>query len=531
MRLQLIGTFRLQDAGGADFSPRGSKACALLALICTATDHRRARRWLEAKLWSDRSADQASGSLRQTLYEIRQALGPYADRLTTDREIVALADVDTDIEADPVGVARAVAAGREFLEGIDIRDEAFEEWLAEQRARFVPPDLRPTKHGPAGLRRVPLLVQVNSLGSGVETFLPVALSSEISRLIGDLAEVEIYHISPGRSEILAPVKGLRLTIETALFDNSIHVVASITNIAQRRVAWTRRAKFPSEPAAAMESADFSRLTFEAAEAAHAALALAVEPDSGTWAQGRQSQAIRAIFTFDHEQLLRADRLLKESIDVAPTAQAWAWRAFLRQTMMIERVRTDFDEVRDEAEGFAHMALSYPGPNSTVLALVSQISAMLSMDAVAANATAQEAVAINPLNPYAHYALAASYLRANRFDDATRHGNIAADISANAHNGFFFMGISALIALASGDIDSCIQSYETIAHRAPRFRPPLRGLIVLSLIKGDHARAARYTGMLAKAEPGFTLDMLLHNDGYPAVTMRMMGLLQAASRRL
>jgi tetratricopeptide (TPR) repeat protein len=157
--------------------------------------------------------------------------------------------------------------------------------------------------------------------------------------------------------------------------------------------------------------------------------------------------------------------------------------------------------------------------------------MLAMDAAAAFATAQEAVTINPLNPYAHYALAASYLRASRFDEAARHGQIAADIAANAHNAFFFQGISALIALAAGDLDGCIRVYETIAHRAPQFRPPLRGLTVLSLVKGDQARAARYAALLARAEPGFALETLLFDDHYPAVTMRTMGLLQAASQRL
>ena len=534
MHLQLIGTFRLHDAGGADRTPRGSKARALVALICTAPDRRRTRRWLEARLWSDRGPDQASGSLRQTLYEIRQALGPNGERLGSDRDMVWLTGISTDIEADPAGVARAVAAGHEFLEGIDIRDEAFEDWLSAERARYSAPGRPTPRAAVAEMRRVPFLVQVNDMssntGGGTASFLPVALSSEIARLIADLAEVEVYHVAPGKSAVVAPVRGLRLTIESAPYDNALHLVATIANIAQRRVAWTRRARFPRDPTAAIESGDFARLAFEAAEAAHAALALAVEPDSETWAQGRQAQAVRAMFTFDREQLLRADRLLKESIDVMPSAQAWAWRAFLRQTLVMERVKTDFRQAREEAEGFALMALSFPGRNSMVLALVSQISAMLAMDAAAAFATAAEAAAINPLNPYAHYALAASHLRAGQFEDAIRHGKIAADIAANAHNAFFFQGISALIALAAGDIDGCIRVYETIAFRAPQFRPPLRGLTVLSLVKGDHAKATRYAGMLAKAEPGFALDTLLFDEGYPAVTMRGMGLLQRAHER-
>ena len=38
-------------------------------------------------------------------------------------------------------------------------------------------------------------------------------------------------------------------------------------------------------------------------------------------------------------------------------------------------------------------------------------------------------------------------------------------------------------------------------------------------------------VLTKAEDGFSLDRLLHDDTYPAMTLRKMGLLKAASQRL
>ncbi len=531
MQLFLIGTFRLIDRDGIDRSPKGAKACALMALVCSTPERRRTRRWIEARLWSDRDRAQASGSMRQALYQIRQALGPYAGLLSAGRDYVTLTGIATDLESDPAAAAQAIAAGREFLEGIDIQDDAFEEWLTAERTRYAPPE-RPVRRAEPGVsRRLPFLVQVSDIGGGAAAFLPVALSSEISRLIGDLAEVEIYHVAPGKSAVVMPVRGLRLTIESARFGRDIHLVATISNIAQRRVAWTRRAKFPGDVTAAMDSAQFARLVFEAAEAAHAALALAVEPDSETWAQGRQAQAVRAIFTFERSQLDRADRLLQESLDVAPSAQAWAWRAFLRQTQIIERTASDMVKAQDEAVHAARMALSFPGRNSTVLALVSQLSAMVSMDAQAAFATAEESVAINPLNPYGRYALAAAYLRAGKLSEARHHGKIAADTASNAHNGFFFQGILGLVALMSGDIDGCIRVYDQIAYRAPSFRAPLRGLTVLSLVKGEHDKAQNFSAKLGKIEDGFSVERLLNDERYPGVTLRSMGLLKAAALRV
>lgn len=130
MFIRMIGVFEVRDEAGQDRTPRGAKARALLALLARTPGHRRPRRWLEARLWSDRGQEQASGSLRQALTELRKALGPLADRLASDRDCVALAGFGTDL-ADTAAARRALAQGREFLEGIDIPDPGFNLWLAD----------------------------------------------------------------------------------------------------------------------------------------------------------------------------------------------------------------------------------------------------------------------------------------------------------------------------------------------------------------------------------------------------------------
>jgi hypothetical protein len=135
MHIRLAGVFEVRDDQGRDCTPRGAKARAILAMLCQTPDRRRARRWLESRLWSDRGAEQASGSLRQALMEIRKSLNGEADRLETDRDMVRLSGVVTDLEQDRDAAIRALQSGREFLEGIDIIDHAFEDWLREERER------------------------------------------------------------------------------------------------------------------------------------------------------------------------------------------------------------------------------------------------------------------------------------------------------------------------------------------------------------------------------------------------------------
>ena len=88
MRFQLNGQFRVFDAAERDITPRGIKERGLLALLVLSPGQRRTRIWLQDKLWSDRSPEQASGSCRQALSNIRNAFGPAALHLQSDRSAV-----------------------------------------------------------------------------------------------------------------------------------------------------------------------------------------------------------------------------------------------------------------------------------------------------------------------------------------------------------------------------------------------------------------------------------------------------------
>jgi hypothetical protein len=155
MRVRMMGEFRVTDAAGNDCTPRGSKARALVALLCRTPGHRRPRRWLMGKLWSDRGAEQASGSLRQALTELRRALGPLAGQLESDRDCVALVGATVDLDDEPTVARAAAEEGREFLEGLDVADPAFASWLQEERARVADqlrPANRPRPDAPIRLR-------------------------------------------------------------------------------------------------------------------------------------------------------------------------------------------------------------------------------------------------------------------------------------------------------------------------------------------------------------------------------------------
>jgi TolB-like protein len=153
LRLDLLGGFALHDAHSRELAIRSKKAQALLAILALATGRPQARAKLIALLWSDRGEAQARSSLRQALSELRKAL-PDVDPpiLTGGREEVCLDPRSVAVDAVTLGrlieedtadsLAQAAELYRgDLLDGLDVRDAAFEEWRTVEgeglRARTV----------------------------------------------------------------------------------------------------------------------------------------------------------------------------------------------------------------------------------------------------------------------------------------------------------------------------------------------------------------------------------------------------------
>lgn len=142
--LHVMGGLRLEIAGG-DACPRSRKARALLGYLAVVPDHAATRERLSDLLWTDRGAEQARGSLRQALAEIRQHANGLP-LLAATRERVALAPgaVRTDIDHIEAAAGRREAGDLArcvdrirgpFLDELDGLSSVFDEWLYSERPR------------------------------------------------------------------------------------------------------------------------------------------------------------------------------------------------------------------------------------------------------------------------------------------------------------------------------------------------------------------------------------------------------------
>ncbi|MCB6177820.1 hypothetical protein LHP98_06705 [Rhodobacter sp. Har01] len=529
MFVRLIGAFEMRDDSGRDCTPRGAKTRALIAMLCQTPDRRRPRRWLEGKLWSDRGAEQASGSLRQSLMELRKSLGEASATLLTDRDSVQLAEMSTDLDGDAAAAIAAMRLGREFLEGIDIVDPAFLDWLREERRRIAVALLPSGTAAPAlagtAADRPPFVVQYGALPDGVGNFAARELALGIARLAAEFSHLDLYGVDGTAVPAQIPAGGLVLHLEGAEIQGRVHMMASLVARSNRQTVWSQRLAVSEPDEVALGLGEVPPLVFQAAEATLLQMPrLAEEPlcTAALAVNARIARAMTDIFSYDGARLRAADLLLAEAQEILPSARLCAWRSLVRQIMFVERTEDDPRRLQSEADAFARNALEHTAGNPLVLALVSHARVMVDENPEAGTVLARDAVRLSPFNAFGYWSEAAANIRHERLPEALASARRGAAIASRSSIGHWWEALSGLAALRGGLIAPAIAHYEAAHYRAPSFRAAMRHLAYLYLEAEAPAKARRVLTALVRAEPDFHPARLLTED-YPATTLRRSGL--------
>jgi DNA-binding SARP family transcriptional activator/TolB-like protein len=133
----------VDDSMGRNCLPRTRKTRALLAILAMASPKPVLRQHLASLLWSRREQEQARGSLRQSVHELQDTLGPtWSHLFITDRHYLSLRGAALQIDA--LSIAQPTVMSAEILdrfeevllEDLNGLDPAFDRWLDDERARF-----------------------------------------------------------------------------------------------------------------------------------------------------------------------------------------------------------------------------------------------------------------------------------------------------------------------------------------------------------------------------------------------------------
>lgn len=514
MKFRRFGFGRLTDADGRDVTPRSAKAVAVLALLMDAAGHHRSRRWLEAMLWSASAPGKASQSLRQVLYVLRDSLPP--DTVHTDRKSVWLTGVTPDEHAE----AEARAAGQIFLEGIDIDEEGFNDWLAIQRKEDIAPPPTapaPAMGAPAGRQ---FLVRADPSSTEADAlFLCRAAVDGVSSLLSEFGEAEIFQPPglPGAQAVSLDGIGLELAVDV-LPDagGGMSVRMALRSPMTGRLFWSHRAR--SDTRHQVDHPWFQEQVFRAVEACYSASA-SLPDDGQQQAEALAAKALRGLFRLNKTGQDSAEQLLAQALRLHNSPQYHMWKTMLHQTQAVERTRPNWDETVAAARHHMETALTLEGSGSMLAALSAQSQAMLGADVDLAMDNADLAIKLNAGNAFAYSGLASVALRKSDYAGALTAAETGLRIAGATSLAPWWHQLAGLAAMAQDDTSTALNHFRKAHMHAPGFRAPLRHLCAIYMAQGQLEQAQLYIDRLTGEEPDFTMARLMDDPGYPAVTLR------------
>lgn len=521
----MVGGFWLITPDGFDIAPRGNKARALLAMLLTTPDMSRSRQWLKSGLWSRSGGDQANSSLRQALSEIRRAFRDYPDLMITDRSSIRLTPERFCVDLHHNDESNLL--GRDILEGLSVNDPGFTVWLELLRSRHSTDFTRPN---PVNIESPPVLPQiildVDGSGSRLETLLSETMSLQVGRNLTDVGDLAIVSGKNNTKLHCAEAAQFQLSTSAVTHERAGYFTLRLADSGDGEVFWTRQIRVPLDDVDLTKNDNILHLAYEAAEqAGDALMTLRVRSQNTGNTDMLVRRALKELFSFDAERLRIADGLLEAAHNIRPQAVLYAWRCFVRLSMVVERTERNVEALRDEADHYAAKAIELDPKNSLVLSIISQFYILMHNDVEGAAQLAKDAEALNAGNPMAHVSLALVALRLQNPEKARALADRALFIAAQSPHRHWWHMFCCLAEITCGDLDAAISSAKAALVYAPKFRPPMRHLYALYLKQGNVRAAIDIAAQLRKVEPDFSLRMIREDGSYPAGTLRKSGLIQ------
>lgn len=541
--LYLTGPFRIEDADGRDLTPRSRRAQALLAMLCLAPRGQRSRLWLRDKLWSDRDDVQGSASLRQEILIIRKALGVIAaDILLVDRLTMALALQHVRIISEPGHTGDDGHPAEEFLEGMDIRDEEFEEWLRLERqnrlaaaAAVSAPraaELRPGLVETAGAHpprdeprlrerwRVLLMPPPGVGQSGTPALAAAAVMGMLRTGLIETGDVDVVEPSGGighLSEIATdPSMAATLVLQSQLTwdDRQLALRLQLKSRATGSLVWSGQCMVTASDVINGKSADLFRLVSQAFDET---LGYFVRIDrERALAENRLFTAISSMFQLDRRHLDRAEQTLRARLgNEFGKTETYAWLAFLMTFRVGQRFNADDRPVVEEAQMFARKALESGRGSAIVNALVGHVHSYLFGEYDLASSLFADSLRIQPENLMALDLAATLNVYTGRVDEALALAHRAQAIGRYSPNRFYFETTIALASAFAGDYRTAITTARSALALRPGFNSLLRIMVASHGHLDDREAARAYHARLLTTEPSFSIGYL-RDIGYPGL---------------
>jgi len=517
-------------------------------MLALSPEGKRSRVWLQDKLWGSRGKEQAAASLRQTLFEIRQILGDERPALASDKFNVWLTRDFVEIDLDRPAALADEQAG-ELLEGFDIGEEGFEDWLREQRLRFGADRTRPapepsvderTSRKDRGASYRPqyqvVLVRGRQSGQDEASVLADSLVDSIAKTITELAAATILD-RRGGTELASESEDIRgsaatLSLRSDIFGTDTKQLVRLVLLRPPTdtLAWSSTLQLPGRDEIDPNNPTVMRCINQIVDVVIDQFAKQQDKDlEGVASSSLCYSGILHLFRLGKMNFDAADKFFAKAFEIEPRGIHLAWRAYLRTFLLAERQYACRKTIDEEAFGFMRRALEMEPHNSYVAGLSAHVHTMMRRSYVAAYELAERSILLNHANPigWACLGIAKSYL--GKSEEGFHHTILARAIAGSSPFRYQLDALSCIAGTMAGELDRAIHLAEASHALAPTFAPPLRYLSALYAHDGQHERSFEMVERLQAIEPDFSYDKL-RDKSYPAAGLHRSSIIESLPKR-
>lgn len=560
----LLGPFSVMGPNAENLTPSTQKSKAILAFVVTSNRGMRSRAWICDKLWSDRAPEQALASLRQALCEIRKALGSYCeDLLTIDKFNVSinLEAVSVDLDLIRVDAERSELVydkslrrlDADFLEGMDICDPEFEDWLSVERIHWdnvreevkkatkrtttrvgISDNPQTTETSPQfypSLSSICILPPIYSNGSADERWFATSLTNIFVQNIKDVDQVDLLDLrdekAVSESDAVWQTAGvgkmaaLRFRVRTFWISSNLVAEIQILNVRNSKLEWFCTLRAPDVSARDSDNTSIVCQMGHAAEAALTAISRIVQEtknDPELMARMLILGAVDDIFDIGRAPLQNAEAGILASLELVPSAQAFAWLAFISTFKVGQNIATLDGADRDKTEYLVRRSLELDPNNALSLALCAHVFSYVFHNHDHATDLYVKSLKINPHRALTWDLFSVLHAYIGMPNEGLKCAKWARQIGLFNPHSFYFDTSCCINASLSGRHSEAVEFGIKVINCKPNFNPALRFMLSSLGHLGDQVQSESCLERLLAIEPDFSISSYenaayatIHND--------------------
>ena len=488
-------------------------------MLVLAPRHKVSRDRLAATLWPDRLPEQSRASLRQELSSLRKALKGGGPLLMADA---------TTVELSPDAVASGFGAPTDgdFLEGLDIRSEPFDDWRRQAGAELRNTPTAPlddTRTEPEDFFSNPsVLVAAFTPASSADddtafaTGLTVDLRTALAMwrwfpVIGPEA-VGWKNDQTGDLRALATSVSASYAIAGLVrrVGERIRVTASLTDVETGHLIWSDSFDGHMEDLFDMQEAISRAVVARVApEIGHAEASRVVRKAPGNMGAWQLLAQVDELNRNGGEGYGTPESnhamvpLIEEAISLEPdNARAWSLRARYNFRSGMQGWTEDRDGALQRSLEYSEKAIQLAATDWEAQAYRALALVFVAQDFEPGRYHAYEAVRLNPSAPAARHAIGCALEWMGDTKTALRHLYRVFDLDPNFSNRSAVLGDITTCELFEGNIDKAAEAARKIRSIAPNYCRGLQRVAVTLAHAGDLDGAKEALARVYDIQPDF-----------------------------